>query len=106
MRQQKNDFDEFLSCALIYEKNILLTSTLTQDFRDLTRTCVSEVPYANAYAQLPPPLRPQCFLMVLTQMLPRGLRLPYAATAPPYARMFSLRQLLRAAYAITTPLHF
>ena len=85
---------------------ILLTSTLTQDFRDLTRTCVSEVPYANAYAQLPPPLRPQCFLIVLTQMLPRGLRLPYAATAPPYARMFSLRQLLRAAYAITTPLHF
>ena len=88
------------------KKMILLTSTLTQDFRDLTRTCVSEVPYANAYAQLPPPLRPQRFLMVLTQMLPRGLRLPYAATAPPYVRMFSLRQLLRAAYAITTPLHF
>ena len=46
------------------------------------------------------------FLMVLTQVLPRGLRLPYAAMAPPYARMFCLRQFLLAAYATPTPLHF
>ena len=60
----------------------------------------------HAYATLTRSLRPQCFLMVLTQVLPRGLRLPYAAMAPPYARMFCLRQFLRAAYATPTPLHF
>ena len=106
MRSQKNGFDELLSYILIYEKMVF---AYVNSYARLPRPYAHmrfDGPYANAYAQLPPPLRPQCFLMVLTQMLPRGLRLPYAATAPPYARMFSLRQLLRAAYAITTPLHF
>ena len=88
------------------KKMFLLTVTLTRDFRDLTHTCVLEVPYANAYATLTRSLRPQCFLMVFTQVLPRGLHLPYAAMAPPYASMFCLRQFLRGAYAILTPLHF
>ena len=96
-------FDEFLSCASIYEKRFLLTSTLTRDFRDVTHTCVLEVPYANAYATLTRSLRPQCFFdgpysgasarlapslrrhgatlrahVLLTPILTRGLRQHYA----------------------------
>ena len=110
--------DEY-SCIRFVSKSIayaLLTLAyarrccLRQFLRQLTRTLRAhafwKVPYANAYAKLMRSLRPQCFLMVLTQVLPRGLRLPYAAMAPPYARMFCLRQSLRAAYATPTPLHF
>ena len=99
--------DPYLEAAPHFmKKRFMPTSTLTPAYAHLTHTCVLEVPYANAYATLTRSLRPQCFLMVLTQVLPRGLRLPYAAMAPPYARMFCLRQFLRAAYATPTPLHF
>ena len=61
MRQQKNDFDEFLSCALIYEKN---------DFA-----------YVNSYARLPRPYAHMRFGSSLRQCL-------RAASAAPTPAVF------------------
>ena len=86
---------------------ILLTSTLTRDFRGLTRTCILEVPYANAYAQLPRSLPRSCASFYEKKVF--AYVNSYASLRTPYAHMHfgsSLRQCLRNAYAIPTPAVF